>query len=1376
MSETNQEFTFKQYLQDTGANIISPPQSEPEKEEPEEYSFSTYLKNNNINLSDLSTQVEAPEISFAREFAFGAAQEPTVVGSLFRLGKAAFQSFFDPYENYEQARKRIEDARQERIFENFKEFRGRPESLNVLAGRGAVAMGDPVTFLIPWAKVAKAGKIASLAAGGTFAASDMAIREEALYGKIDPMVVGLGFGLGVAGAQIGDMAIAGYSRYLNKPVNETVEVTTKSGQKLNKKVAIDGSKESPVPTKEDLPTLEKLAQQTAIDAEESLNNLGKLYADIAKINERRKQITSELRKEHTRRKKLLTKEELEDDYVFELVIKAGADKERKKLSAELKTLNQQVKTILEEEIPNNLLDVFEKSLVNGQKAGVLTEGITRALVQEITRPLVGGIIGGAIGGTFTGEDEGNEKMMYFASLGAMALFFQRRIQKAPFKLIPKKIKNAAGEEFVSSFRRGYYNVLKSITAASHVQDLMSMSEPVVNYAAKMFKMQGGGVKLGQTGKILPVEEAAILQLGLWRNRLGELVAPYDDEVLVLAGKISNQKGLVSKEHSFLTAEDLANPNFKLAEKISEKIDKYTEDFRNYAEQAGLRFTDEDRYGLTQIINIRDITPESQPEIVERLAKAFQLQRKNNPQDGKPLSDADAAKIAGNYFRTSTNYRKNSIWAEDARAAKFIDADGNVVSKQNNRDLVLTSARHFTKARTLYDQEARALVSDLFEQNPIDTLTALTNNTIKIAEFSRRFGSNAQGINKLFNDIDAYFKKIADPNNVYKTSQDLYNNVRGVEVAANYQKKKIKDSLEAYFGVYGADNLPKGDFMQGFVTFLQSGLLMTRLAKVAIPSIGDWLQTISNSGYYPAFKAAISDIKLSKQGLGLDATRKQVKGKDATFVDKFLGNNRIDSVIERELSDVLLQGGGNLKRYQLKASDVTRQFFEIVQLGRVTRLARRWSFDTGVHRAMDIAKIIGKGKRPGILKTKQSIQKEIDGFNLNVDNMKYLAQFETIQAAINDPIAKKYLLKAGLSTANRDALIPFVGNRRLFSQSKNPTVKFLGSFLSWAQAKSSQTNALLTRIEEGDIALFLRIAAVIPLYMAVREAQLLLARPGKYKEDAAEETFAQKVFEGLLLTGMPTVWVDKIRGMFKFASPSGGFELEQLAPVIGFGEDLADVFYKPLLEALDEKEAGEELESLKVFVDEAEDVIPILRDIQPSRFFEEEPKKKFTTGGLVIGEDKVPFTKENPADRVDPFTGEPYSDRIGLENGGLPTNNEKERYKKIFNELPESLKQDKHIINVDGSDYVVDKRVNAEDFEKKLSDFSSPEAYIGSLEAKMKRLLEKEESPLGKVGREVTNFLAFLTNSLNPKTTINDIRYINAPYFSEREKEMLKDYK
>jgi hypothetical protein len=40
-----------------------------------------------------------------------------------------------------------------------------------------------------------------------------------------------------------------------------------------------------------------------------------------------------------------------------------------------------------------------------------------------------------------------------------------------------------------------------------------------------------------------------------------------------------------------------------------------------------------------------------------------------------------------------------------------------------------------------------------------------------------------------------------------------------------------------------------------------------------------------------------------------------------------------------------------------------------------------------------------------------------------------------------------------------------------------------------------------------------------------------------------------------------------------------------------------------------------------------------------------------TGGIVEGKDDVPYTKENPADRVDPFTGQPYSaqmEELGLD--------------------------------------------------------------------------------------------------------------------------------
>ena len=57
------------------------------------------------------------------------------------------------------------------------------------------------------------------------------------------------------------------------------------------------------------------------------------------------------------------------------------------------------------------------------------------------------------------------------------------------------------------------------------------------------------------------------------------------------------------------------------------------------------------------------------------------------------------------------------------------------------------------------------------------------------------------------------------------------------------------------------------------------------------------------------------------------------------------------------------------------------------------------------------------------------------------------------------------------------------------------------------------------------------------------------------------------------------------------------------------------------------------------------------DVTPNM---KEPMAVFAKGGLVKGKDNVPQTKEDPADRVDPFTGLPYSDqmdRLGFNEGG-----------------------------------------------------------------------------------------------------------------------------
>jgi len=67
---------------------------------------------------------------------------------------------------------------------------------------------------------------------------------------------------------------------------------------------------------------------------------------------------------------------------------------------------------------------------------------------------------------------------------------------------------------------------------------------------------------------------------------------------------------------------------------------------------------------------------------------------------------------------------------------------------------------------------------------------------------------------------------------------------------------------------------------------------------------------------------------------------------------------------------------------------------------------------------------------------------------------------------------------------------------------------------------------------------------------------------------------------------------------------------------------------------------------------------------------EEKVKSFAKGGLVEGEDNVPFTKEDPADRVDPNTGRPYSEqmtRLGLQDGGdVTTKNSNSNRDYIYN--------------------------------------------------------------------------------------------------------------
>lgn len=1251
-------------------------------------------------------QPRQEDISFSREFSYGTAQEMTALGSAYQLTKAGVQAAFDRDETYEDARARLEAERQEEIFQEYPEFRGREETAGVIAGRVGQALVDPVTFFVPWAKAAKAGKIASLGTAGTFGATDIALRQEALYGEVTAKDVALGFGLGVVGGAVGELGMSAYNKAVRGKVGD-------------KEVYIPAATEMPVAVGPQRSNVQKALEDTLKEVPEYTDNIGKLTSELRGIAKRKDEIKETKKQLEATFKTTLNKQTRDDDlYSMQFddysklkdskVSKLKLENESKLLNKQSDELNDRLFEIYTSEIPNNLLDVYKSSVLNGIKNNILTENFARGLVNELTKPLFGGIAGFGIGATFTEEGEGNEKALTFATIGAGLMGFQRIIQSKPFELVPTKIKNAMGEEFISSARRSYFNTLKSLTATSHVQDLMSYSAPLVNYAAKMFKMQGGGVKLGQVQKQLSVEEEATVQLGYWKNRYAEMLSPHDDEVLILAGRIVNQNNLKSDNFSFLTTQDRMSEYFEEAFNLSNKITKYTSDFKEYAISRGLDFEEETSYGLTQILKQSAVDDANYTQVISKLQDAFYLQRVKelkiskeskellSIKEIKELEDFNLAKFVLNkkeignnkvlqnlydrakktatqYLKTSTRQRNNSIWAreekEDIVTATFVSNDN--ISKSKKQEFVLNAARHFDKERTLYDQESRAMVSDLFIDNPLETLKALTDNTIKIAEFVKRFGAKGEGIKKLFTDIDINYKNLADPNNKYKNAEELYDNVPGIRAASNVEKKKIKDSLEAYFDVYGIEGRIASDGGQTTVMFLQTGLATTRLAKVAIPSMGDYLNTINNSGYKASFNAAVENIKklskgektFAKKSLGLGIKKKQIDGQDYKILEpkgegllekgKYViksgyyaatGRKQVDNLLSREISDLILidKQGKGLATAQKKMTNFTRDFFEGVQLGRITRIARNYSFQTGAYRAMDIATLIGKGKTKEFLKSKNALQKEMDSLGLSKEDFKYLSQFKNLTEALEDQSARILLKKAGIKAADRDALVPTVGNRRLFSQSKDPRVKFLGSFLSWAQAKSSQTNALLARVEQGDAALFLRMAASMPLYYTIREAQIMLSSNKKYKESVDEETRLQKFGETMAFSGYGNLWVEKGRNMAKFDSSF----FESVAPVVGFMEDVSEIGRKPL-ELITNDEAETFLEGLGATAKEVSEVTPIVREFAPLLEPEEletlsQIKSRYATGGLVEGKDDVPFTKENPANRVDPFTGQPYS--------------------------------------------------------------------------------------------------------------------------------------
>ena len=157
---------------------------------------------------------------------------------------------------------------------------------------------------------------------------------------------------------------------------------------------------------------------------------------------------------------------------------------------------------------------------------------------------------------------------------------------------------------------------------------------------------------------------------------------------------------------------------------------------------------------------------------------------------------------------------------------------------------------------------------------------------------------------------------------------------------------------------------------------------------------------------------------------------------------------------------------------------------------LTGYARRFAYNAGSADAYNLSrqyfKIVNGAKgvnSRGALQIKKDLY---EAYGITANQALTIGQGKSFNISIKNKTAKRFLQDAGLKGANRDALIPQVDNRLLFTQSKDPRIRMLGQFLSWSQAKSAQTNKILMRIEDGSAKQLIKLVAAIPVYAGIQQ--------------------------------------------------------------------------------------------------------------------------------------------------------------------------------------------------------------------------------------------------------------------------------------------------
>ena len=892
--------------------------------------------------------------------------------------------------------------------------------------------------------------------------------------------------------------------------------------------------------------------------------------------------------------------------------------------AELKILREErdaAKRTLEQ-LPSKMIDDsevisdnFMKTLQKLDEQGILRENTIGRIV---TRPLLGAAVGYGVGITTQVIDDDSEISPWaFAASGLLAGQLSKRIMTSSFSTNVKEKGIASLQELSRNSLKAQVNILTSGTTAAR---LNSLGDDVSAFGKTLFAQRGADLKGVATVSAEEAKDIAADELNKrFSNSLMGLAAYGDDSKKLR--EFAWKYGEKFIDDDGLAAQGLTAAQIVTVKNISKASQDIVATVSQEANNVGINFMRLKDYSLPQFHDYTKISVDpDKARAAYKRAFIFEAASKTD----KPLTSNSITRIEKKADQWFDEYLNKGLVGQRTDVA-WETTDAASRGKWQTRLTPL--AKHFETDRVFSDFKARSAIQDYLVQDVVDIIPRYINNTSGVIEFSRRFGSKGEVINQL--------KK-----NIYDESLAAKEAARGdkklfalADKVAQRKIKDVHDAVDIYFGTYhGNRALAQSDTANFSASLLTTLANTTYLTKVTIDSLGDLVQPLTNAGVWNGMKSA-------------------ARSRGAKDFAEETGFAQRD-VLSSELRGLMVEQSNPNNKGQRLLSKINQEYFKIIQLQNLTSYARRFAYNAGVEDAFSLAtKINSKGMDKVLFNRAKAL-------GLTDDYIAQLGKFKNVDEAFANENGKKILNIAGVKSADRDALIPQLGNRLGFSQSRDPLIKSMGQFLSWAQAKTTQTNALVQRIEDGDGKLAARMMGSLVLYDGILTFKRLLNDPtGKYLDDDEDSYFIgnrpkffskEHIARSIPQAGLTPFYIDKLANII--TTPYNSTVFGNISPGVAYLEDLGRLVDSSIANIEQGDAEGLAVQFLRrvPLGRETEDILAVAGMELKDRPKNQKAVESLRMMGLAKGGEvyNVPNVPVEPDERIDKLTGRPYDEQAG----------------------------------------------------------------------------------------------------------------------------------